>query len=156
MIQIRSSKYLSSLLFCKRGKVLQFGDDIFSKGGFLAPAKKILLLKNRLWSSVGHQFQISFGPTFLFKRPWFFRFSMLFCQKEAFQSMKMTFYYSRKISIFKNGFTHDSRHKFPISFEPTFLYKRPWFWRLIMLFCQKEAFQSIKTTFYYSREICIF
>ena len=35
----------------------------------------------------------------------------------------MSFYYSRKICIFLNGFIYDSRQKFQISFEPTFLLK---------------------------------
>ena len=42
--------------------------------------------------------------------------------------------------MFEKGLTHESGHKLQISIEPTFLYKRPWFRRLMMLFSLKEAF----------------
>ena len=48
---------------------------------------------------------------------------MLFSQKEAVKTLKMSFYYSRKNCIFLNGLTYDTRQKFQISFEPTFLLK---------------------------------
>ena len=65
------------------------------------------------------------------------RLMMLFSQKEDFQTIKMSFHYSRKFFIFPKGLTRDSGQKFHISFEPTSLQKRPWFCRLMILFSQK-------------------
>ena len=48
--------------------------------------------------------------------------------------IKLSFYYSRKISILSKRLTHDSCPKFQISFQATFLCKRPWFYRLMMMF----------------------
>ena len=129
MILVISSKYLSKLLFCKIDMVLSFGDRccfltrrLFSpKKRHFTIAVKFGYFKKWLTHDYGHQFQISFEPTFLYKRPRFCRLIMLFCQKEAFYSIKTTFQYSRKICIFLNVLTHDSRQKFQISFEPTFL-----------------------------------
>ena len=91
MILVISSKYLSKLLFCKRDMVLSFGVFVFSKGGFLAPKKQNFTIvvtfgyfKKWLTHDYGHQFQISFEPTFLYKRPWVCPLIMLFSQKEAF------------------------------------------------------------------------
>ena len=47
--------------------------------------------------------------------------------KGGFLEVKMTFYYCRKISMFSKGLSHDSCKKFEISFELSFLKKRPWF-----------------------------
>ena len=44
-----------------------------------------------------------------------------------------------KFVFFQFPFFHDSGEKFQISFEPTFLSKRPWFCSLMMMFSQKEA-----------------
>ena len=54
--------------------------------------------------------------------------------------------WSKNLHILK-GVTHDSGQKFQISFKSSFLEKRPWVFPLIMLFCQKEAFKTIKMTF---------
>ena len=57
--------------------------------------------------------------------------------------MKMSFYYSRKISIFSKGLNHDSGQKFQLSFEPTSK-RDPGFYiincRLMIFFPVKEAF----------------
>ena len=45
---------------------------------------------------------------------------MLFPQKEAFSKIKMSFYYSRKISIFSKELIHDFGQKFQISFRAYF------------------------------------
>ena len=43
MILVKSSKYLSSLLFRNKTLVLSFDDVVFSKGGFLDDKDVILL-----------------------------------------------------------------------------------------------------------------
>ena len=68
----------------------------------------------------------------------------------------MSFYYSRKTCIFPNGLNHDSNKKLHTSFPSTFLLKRPWFCRLMMLLSQKEAFWTFEMSFYQSRKIFIF
>ena len=45
---------------------------------------------------------------------------MSFPQKEAFSTIKMSFYHSRKISIFSKELTHDFGQKFQISFRAYF------------------------------------
>ena len=48
MILVKISKYLSSLLFCKRDLSLSFDDVVFSKGGFLDDKNDILLWSKNL------------------------------------------------------------------------------------------------------------
>ena len=114
----------------------------------------------------GQKFQISFKPTLLEKRPRFFRSIMLFYQnvsisiqsdwKASWDTSLTTvhfresllykptpfFYYNQKICIFPEGLTHDSGKKIPNVFPAYFsVLETPLFYRLMMLFSQKEAFR---------------
>ena len=122
MILVKRSKYLWSLLFCTR--------DL----GFVVCW--CCFVKRRLFSRYKRHFTI--------------------VKRRLFSPNKRNFSVVEKYASFKKGITHDYGQQFQISFGPTFLFKRPWFCHFIMLFCQKEAFLSIKTTIYYSRRICIF
>ena len=43
MILVKNSKYLSSLIFCKKTLILSFDNFVFLKGGFLDDKNVILL-----------------------------------------------------------------------------------------------------------------
>ena len=112
--------------FCVKEAFVLLSDDVaFLKGGYVDD-KKVVLLQSKICifpkglnHYSGQKFQLSLQP--VKETPQFCRLMMLFSQKEAFQPIKMSFYFSLKLCIFPRGLTHDSGRKFRVSFKATFL-----------------------------------
>ena len=129
MILVQNSKYLSSLLLCKRVD-LGFVDSrccflkrrLFRRGKcHLTIVEKFAFFKKVnpwFWSKITNMFR----AYFFVKETLVLSFNdVFFLQKEAFYMIKKSFYYSRKSGIFPKGLTYDSFQKFQISFESTFV-----------------------------------
>ena len=76
--------------------------------------------------------------------------------KKAFWTIKRSFYYSRKTSIFPKGLTHDFCQKFQIVFEPTFLQKNFAFVVLWRCFPKKRLFGRQKCHFTIVEKLAFF